>query len=214
MRFTRRLSWPVAGAAVIWGLALAGSSVAQDAAQPSAQGGSDLDPGWQKFCSEDPESKKEVCVVTRQLRAATGQPIAAFTLRESEGKFQFVAAVPPGMQIRPGMQVEIDGASTQRATFTVCIPEFCFADADLPADYVASLKQGNQVTITSVSQNGQPVSFPLSLIGFTKTFDGEAMSIRDRQEAAGELQNELSRRATDARQELIRRQRELNSGGQ
>jgi hypothetical protein len=109
------------------------------------------------------------------------------------------------------MQVEIDGASTQRATFSVCIPDFCFADADVPSDYVSALKRGNELVITSIGQDGKPVKFPISLAGFTASFDGEALRIQDREVAAGQLQDELSKRASEVREELIRRQRELDT---
>ena len=201
---------------VLGAIALAGSigalpSLAQDAAQPAQPGAaaSPDGPGWQKFCNEHPQTKQQICVVTRQMRVATGQSIAAFSVREAGGKYQFVAAVPPGMQLRPGMQVEIDGGNTQRTTFTVCIPEFCFADADLTDDYIAALKRGNELVITAVGQDGRPVDFPISLSGFTASFDGAALRIQDRDVAAGQLQDELSKRASEVREELIRRQQEL-----
>ncbi|MGQ7791799.1 invasion associated locus B family protein [Faunimonas sp. B44] len=194
----------------------AASALAQDAAQQpapapaqAAQGGdAQAQPDWLKLCSQNPENKQNVCVVTRERRAATGQLLAAISLREVENKKILVTAVPPGMLLRPGLQVQIDGGKTQKATYTICFPNLCFAENEVNADYVASLKRGKQLVITTLNQQAKPVNFDISLAGFTAAYDGPAVDPAQLQAEQQKLQDELTKKAEEARQQLIERQRQ------
>ena len=97
-------------AVLVAGSLIGGTATAQQAEQPEGP----QQPVWKKLCGANPQSKQEVCAVTRQLLATTGQVLAAATIQETEGKKKLLIAVPPTMLLRPGMKVEIDGASRKK----------------------------------------------------------------------------------------------------
>lgn len=177
----------------------------------SAQG---AQPEWIKLCSENPENKQQVCVVTRERRAATGQLLAAVSIREVEKKKILVTAVPPGMLLRPGLQVQIDGGKTQKAQYTICFPNLCFAENEVTEDYLASLKKGSQLVITTLNQQAKPVNFDISLAGFTTAYDGPAIDPAQLQAEQQKLQDELKRKAEEARKQLIEKQRQPQQSAQ
>jgi invasion protein IalB len=193
-------------------------TVAQEAAQPAApaapaqeQAAGSSQPDWVKLCSENPENNQQVCVVTRERRAATGQLLAAVSIREMADKKILVTAVPPGMLLRPGLQVVIDGANPTRAGYSICFPNLCFAEAEINADYIGSLKKGSQMVVTTLNQQGKPVNFDISLAGFTAAYDGAAIDPADLQAQQQKLQDELAKKAEAARKQLIERQQQTST---
>ncbi|MDQ0327114.1 invasion protein IalB [Rhodopseudomonas julia] len=169
-------------------------------------------PEWVKLCSENPQNKKQVCVVTRERRAATGQLLAAVSLRETEGKKFLVSAVPPGMLLRPGLQVQIDGGKPTKVQYSICFPNLCFAEAEVNDDFVASMKRGSKLVITTLNQQAKPINFDVSLSGFTSSYEGEAIDPKELQAEQQKLQDELKRKAEQARKQLIEKQQQ--SSGQ
>jgi invasion protein IalB len=184
-------------------------AAAQDSGQQSGQTSKQAavaQPDWVKICGEDPKDKTQVCIVTRERRAATGQLLAVISLAEVKGKIFVRAAVPPGMLLKPGLRVGIDDAKPVKAEYTICLPNLCFAEVEVDGKYVASLKAGNNLTITTLTQQAKQIKFDISLIGFTKSYDGEAIDPKKLQEDQKKLQDELKRKAEEARKQLIQKQ--------
>jgi invasion protein IalB len=187
-----------------------GANQAAPAPAP-AQGGQAAEaagPEWVKLCSENPENNQQICVVSRERRAATGQLLAAVSIREVEDKKFLVAAVPPGMLLRPGLQVQIDGAKPTGLHYSICFPNLCFAESEINAEFVGAMKKGSQLVITTLNQQAKPVNFDLSLKGFTASYDGEAIDPVKLQAEQQKLQDELKRKAEEARRQLIERQQQ------
>ena len=180
------------------------------AQQAEQQQNTPAQPTWKKLCGANPQTKTEVCAVTRQLLATTGQVLAAATIQETEGKKKLLIAVPPTMLLRPGMKVEIDGASEQALTYSICVPNLCFADVEINDEYVASMKRGNNLVITTANQRSQPLNFTISLAGFTKAYDGPGEDPKKLQEEKKKLQDELANKAEEARRKLIEAQQQNN----
>ena len=184
-------------------------ALAQEAGQVAPSGeAAAQEPGWVKLCSENPENKQQICVVSRERRAATGQLLAAVSVREVQDKKFLVTAVPPGMLLRPGLQVQIDGANATNMTYTICFPNLCFAESEVNADFVGSMKRGTQLVITTLNQQAKPVNFDVSLQGFTASYDGEAIDPAKLQAEQQKLQDELKRKAEEARRQLIEKQQQ------
>ena len=86
-RFKNHLTgMTVAVAAVI---ATIGGAGAQTVEPPA-------DTPWVKICNTDPQSNKEICVVTQELRTDTGQFLASVAVREIAGEARktLLLAVP------------------------------------------------------------------------------------------------------------------------
>jgi invasion protein IalB len=208
--------------ALIFGLAMAPLAVlAQDAAAPdvtapaaapppAAPGGAGPTPDqpWVKLCNTDPASKKELCLVIQELRAETGQFIASATIRQITGdtKISFIAAVPPGMLIQPGLRVQVDQGKQFPVKYGICFPNACYGELDIDDAFIASMKSGNQVIITTLSQQGKGVNFPLTLAGFTKAMEGKGLDAKAAKDRQDDLNKALQARAEEARKKLIEQQ--------
>jgi invasion protein IalB len=211
-------AWPALAQDAAEGEAPAAEQPAAEAQQPAAdqqaegQQGAGQQPDWVKLCSQNPQNNQQVCVVTRERRAVTGQLLAAVSVREVGDKKVLVTAVPPGMLLRPGLQVQIDGANATKVDYTICFPNLCFAEAEIKPDYVSAMKRGSTLVVTTLNQQAKPVNFDISLAGFTKSYDGEAIDPQRLQAEQQRLQDELRRKAEATRRQLIERQQQ--SGAQ
>jgi invasion protein IalB len=162
-------------------------------------------PEWVKVCSTDPNSKKEVCLISRDVRAETGQTIASVALREIKGepKRFFLAAMPPGLLIQPGIRIVVDQREPQPGKFSICFPNACYAEVEVKDDFVPALKKGTQIIIQAMNQQAKTVGFPVTLGGFTKAYDGPPLDPKLVADQQQKLQDELTRRAEEARKRYL-----------
>ncbi|ODN70802.1 invasion associated locus B family protein [Methylobrevis pamukkalensis] len=116
------------------------------------------------------------------------------------------------MLIQPGMRVQIDKNKQEAAKYTICFPNACFAELVVDDAFVASLKKGNNLVLTTLNQQGKGVSFQLSLSGFTAAYDGAALDTEALQRQQQKLQEELQRKAKEAQQKLIDAQQKATDG--
>ena len=113
-------------------------------AQAQAQANNANAPHWMKFCSEDTKTKKQLCAITQELKAETGQFLASISLRELEGakRKALVIAITPGMLLRHGLTIQIDKGKQIKGTFSICFPNACFSDVAVDATFVEQMKKG------------------------------------------------------------------------
>jgi invasion protein IalB len=159
---------------------------------------------WTKICGKDQEANKEICLTTQEARADTGQLLASALVREvqDDPKKQFIVSVPVGMLLRPGMRVVVDQAGPQPIAYSVCFPNACYGDMEINAEYVAKLKKGQSLVIQTLNQVGRTINFPLSLKEFAKAYDGPPTDLKVVEEQQKKLQDELQKRAEEARKRL------------
>jgi len=185
------------------GLGLAADGAwAQETAAPANEG---EPPAWLKVCSVDAQVSKNVCIVKQDLLTNTGQFLASLQLREVEGDTdrRLIAAVPPGMLIQPGLQVQVDKNKHRKLKYGICFPNACFAELPIDDEFIAELKKGGQLTLTTLSQQGKPRPFPFTLIGFTAVYDGPGLDPKQLQSQQQNLRSELEKRAEEQRKKLI-----------
>ena len=163
---------------------------------------------WAKLCNTDPGSGKELCLTIQEVRADTGQFIASATIRTIAGdtKKSLIVAVPPGMLLQPGLRIQIDDGQQTEVNYGICFPNACYGELDVDDAFIGRLKSGGQMTVTTLNQQAKPVNFPMTLAGFTRTFDGKGMDQSALQARESELADALARRAENARQKLIEQQ--------
>ncbi len=77
-------------------------------------------------------------------------------------------------------------------------------------NFVDAMKAGGQLTISTLNQGEKIVTFPLTLIGFTKVYDGEGLDQAGAQARQSELNEALQARAAEARKKLIEQQQTGN----
>jgi invasion protein IalB len=196
-------------------LALAAGAVTALLATVSAAAQQAADSPWVKICNTDPSSQQKVCLITQELRTDTGQFLASLAIREVDGEARrrLLASVPVGMLLQPGLQLQIDDKEAVRAQYSICFPNACYAELPLDNDaMIKQMKAGGKLRLTVLNQQAKPVPFEMSLVGFTATYDGAGMAPEELQARNEELQQELNRRAEEARQRLIEEQRKATEG--
>jgi invasion protein IalB len=166
-------------------------------------------PDWEKVCGNVNEQQE--CHISRKRLAATGQPIAQFLVIEREEKKLLQVAVPPVALIQPGVQIKIDDGEPTGVKYVVCTPGECLALGEINADFIAKLKRGGNVIITMVNPQGKPVSFDISLVGFTAAYDGPGIDPEEAQARQQRLEDELKRKADEAREKLMQLQQQQSS---
>jgi len=188
------------------------ASLAQDkpaAAAPAAPAAGATDAGadnpWNKLCGEDARTKKQVCFTVRELRTDSGQFLASAGVREVDGETRKILLVqtPVAMLIQPGIRVQVDQNTQVPGKFTICMPNACFAEIPITEEFTASMKKGKDLIITTQNQQAKALNFPISLSGFTTSYEGPAIDTAALQRQRDQLASEVQRKAKEAQQKLL-----------
>jgi len=138
---------------------------------------------WQKICQENPENKKQVCVLT-QILGVESQAIAKIDIIEmkDEPRKRLNISVPLGMRLQPGMRVTLDKEPVS-VPFVICNPiqgggATCIGDAEVDAAFIAKLKKANAVYLQMVNGVGRTLSLPISNADFGKAYDGPGVDAK------------------------------------
>jgi len=190
------------GSALALLVVVAGASAVPAVAQ-------DVDDAWLKICNTDPQAKKQVCLITQELRTDAGQFLTSVAIRETPGEARktLIASVPVGMLIQPGVQLQIDGGQPSEAKYSICFPNACYAELPIDAGFISRMKAGGKLQITTINQQAKQVRFDMTLIGFTASYDGDGIDPQALQQKQATLQQELNKKAQEARDRLVAEQR-------
>jgi invasion protein IalB len=165
---------------------------------------------WTKFClkgqpgqTPDPNAK-QVCFTGKDARVESGQPVAAAVLIEPEGQDRKILRItlPLGMQLVHGTRVIIDQAQPMTAPYVICFTNGCMADYEANADMIGKLKKGQGLVLQAINATGQPISLVMPLGDFAKAYEGPPTDPKVFEEQQRKLQEELQRRADEARKKL------------
>jgi invasion protein IalB len=165
---------------------------------------------WTKFCLKgqpgqppDPNAK-QVCFTGKDARVESGQPVAAAVLIEPEGQDRKILRVtlPLGMQLVHGTRVIVDQNQPMTAPYVICFTNGCMADYEANADMIGKLKKGQGLVLQAINATGQPISLTMPLNDFAKAYDGAPTDPKVFEEQQRKLQEELQRRADEARKKL------------
>ncbi|WP_173931849.1 invasion associated locus B family protein [Chelativorans sp. Marseille-P2723] len=182
-----RLPAALFGALCMVGIGGSGQALAQQAQQEPPQ-------GWFKACTK--QEDVDVCNVQFLRRAETGQLLTSVNLIEVKGKVNrsvLQIAVPSGRLIPPGIGLQVDGGTTQKIEYAICVPDRCVAEAPLTDQVVSAFKRGSELTLTSVNFQNQPNPIKVTLQGFTNAFDGEPLQQSDLDERQKRLEEFVSK---------------------
>jgi len=187
------------------------------AAPPGAPGQSAQAPGgdqqpvqliyspWTKFCLKGQEANaKQVCFTGKDARIESGMPVVAAVLIEPEGETKKLLRVtlPLGMQLIHGTRVIIDQNQPLTAPYVICFTNGCMADYEATPDMVVKMKKAQGMMVQAINSTGQPISLGLPLADFAKAYDGPPTDPKVFEEQQKKLQEELQRRADEARKKL------------
>jgi invasion protein IalB len=185
----------------------------QGQAQGQGQGGQQqvqlIYSPWTKFCLKGQEANpKQVCFTGKDARIESGMPVIAAVLIEPEGQERKVLRVtlPLGMQLVHGTRVIIDQNQPMTAPYVICFTNGCMADYEANADMITKMKKGQGLIVQAINSTGQPISLALPLADFAKAYDGPPTDPKVFEEQQRKLQEELQRRADEARKKLENQQ--------
>jgi hypothetical protein len=85
------------------------------------------------------------------------------------------------------------------------------SDYELTADMLANLKKGQNLIVQAINSNGAPLTLPLPLAEFAKAYDGPPTDPKVFEETQKKLQEELQKRAAEARAKLEATQQNAGS---
>jgi invasion protein IalB len=178
----------------------AGQQQAQGAEQPQL-----IYSPWTKFCLKGQEANaKQVCFTGKDGRVESGMPVVAAVLIEPENEPKKVLRVtlPLGMSIQPGTRVIVDNGQPMTGPYVICFNNGCMADYEASSELIGKLKKGQGLVIQGINGSGQPISLVVPLGDFAKAYDGAPTDPKVFEEQQKKLQEELQRRAEDARKRL------------
>lgn len=160
---------------------------------------------WAKFCGkgQDPNAK-QVCFTGKDARTEAGQPVVAAALIEPDGepKKLFRITLPSPLQLQYGTRLIVDQQQPMTGPFFTCFANGCMADYEATPDMVTKLKGGQVLTIQAINLAGAAISFPLPLTDFKKANEGPPTDPKVFEEQQKKLQEELQKRADEARKKL------------
>jgi invasion protein IalB len=159
---------------------------------------------WVKICGKGQDTNnKEVCVVTKDGRLENGVPVAIVQLFEPEGAQKVLrVTVPLGMQLQHGTRIVVDQDQPMQSPYKICFPVGCMSDYPASDDLVNKLKKGQAITIQAINMQGTAISLPMPLKDFARALDGPPTDPKVFQEQQQKLQEELQKKADEARQKL------------
>jgi len=146
----------------------------------------------------------KVCFTGKDARTEAGQPVVAAALIEPDGepKKLFRITLPSPLQLQYGTRVIVDQQPPLTGPFFTCFANGCMADYEATPDLVGKLKHGQMLTIQAINLAGSAISFPLPLVDFAKANEGPPTDPKVFEEQQKKLQDELQKRADEARKKL------------
>jgi invasion protein IalB len=190
-------------------LALPVAALAQAEGAAPAAGAESI---WIKVCSTDQASKQKVCMTRADLRGENGSFVSSVTIQQigEEKRYGVGVLMPLGVLLQPGVKLAVDGAPLVTAQFTICLPQppICVGSVGAQGDFVDAFRKGGKLTMTAQNNQGKEVNLDVSLVGFSKVFDGEGIDPQQAEARQKELNEALQKRAEEARQKLIEQQKQ------
>jgi invasion protein IalB len=174
-------------------------------AAPEAQQPQLIYSPWTKFCLKGQETNaQQVCFTGKDGRIESGMPVVAAVLIEPEGDTKKVLRVtlPLGMQLPQGTRVIVDQGQPMNAPYIICFTNGCMADYEASAELIGKLKKGQGLVVQGINSQGQPISLVLPLTDFGKAYDGPPTDPKVFEEQQKKLQDDLQKRAEEARKKL------------
>jgi invasion protein IalB len=160
---------------------------------------------WTKFCLKGQEaSAKQVCFTGKDGRVESGMPVVAAVLIEPEAEQKKILRVtlPLGMSLAPGTRVIVDGGQPMTGPYVICFSNGCMADYEASGELIGKLKKGQGLVVQGINSSNQAISLTVPLGDFAKAYEGPPTDPKVFEEQQKKLQDELQRRAEDARKKL------------
>lgn len=181
------------------------AAAGQPAAPPAEQQVQLIYAPWTKFCLKGQDAgAKQVCFTGKDGRIESGQPVVAAVVIEPEGEPKKILRVtlPLGMLLVHGTRIIVDSNQPAQSPYVICFQNGCMSDYEVSPELLGNMKKGQNLVVQAISSNGQPVTLALPLSDFAKAYDGPPTDPKVFEENQKKLQEELQKRAEEARKKL------------
>lgn len=167
---------------------------------------------WTKVCG-NAGPNKQICFTTRDFVQAKDQPpliaLAVYDVKGEDPIIRFL--MPPGLLLKPGIRFSTDKGAQQEGSYTICLPNGCFAETKIKTAIVDQMKKGTTLNVVAKNSINAEVTFSVPLAGFGKAFDGPAVDPKvlqaEQEKQQQDLQKSLEDRAKQQRQSLEQQQK-------
>jgi invasion protein IalB len=165
---------------------------------------------WVKLCNKDADPKaKRICVTVKDGRVESGLLVVSVAIIEMDGEAKKLLrmSLPYGVALQHGTRLIVDQGQPATSPFVTCLPPVvppggCIADYEASADMIGRMKKGQVLTVQAIHMNGQAMSPQMDLKDFAKAYDGPPTDPKVFEEQQKKLQDELQKRAEEARKRL------------
>ena len=161
---------------------------------------------WTKFCLKGQEANaQQVCFTGKDGRVESGMPVVAAVLIEPEGegaKKVLRVTLPLGMMLPQGTRVIVDQGQPMNAPYVICFTNGCMADYEASGELIGKLKKGQGLAVQGMNSQGQVITLVLPLGDFGKAYEGPPTDPKVFEEQQKKLQDDLQKRAEEARKKL------------
>ena len=165
---------------------------------------------WVKLCNKDADPKaKRICVTVKDGRVESGLLVVSVAIIEMDGEAKKLLrmSLPYGVALQHGTRLIVDQGQPATSPFVTCLPPVvppggCIADYEASADMIGRMKKGQVLTVQAIHMNGQAMSPQMDLKDFAKAYDGPPTDPKVFEEQQKKLQDELQKRADEARKRL------------
>jgi invasion protein IalB len=165
---------------------------------------------WVKLCNKDADPKaKRICVTVKDGRVESGLLVVSVAIIEMDGEQKKLLrmSLPYGVALQHGTRLIVDQGAPATSPFVTCLPPVvppggCIADYEASMDLINRMKKAQILTVQAIHMNGQAMSPQLDMKDFAKAYDGPATDPKVFEEQQKKLQDELQKRAEEARKKL------------
>lgn len=181
------------------------------------------------------DEKKEVSICLthhERLDGNSGMVLVSAAVRQIDGqdKQHFMVMVPLGMLIPPGMRASIypkdqwelvqknekvDEAKLKgiKLAYTLCHPAGCTAEVEATPELITDLRTSGGLVVFAINAGGQPVGFPVPLVGFEQAYTGGPVDNKQYGEARRALMQQIAQRQHDLMEEQKKQQQQQGAPG-
>ena len=181
------------------------------------------------------DEKKEVSICLthhERLDGNSGMVLVSAAVRQIDGqdKQHFMVMVPLGMLIPPGMRASIypkdqwelvqknekvDEAKLKgiKLAYTLCHPAGCTAEVEATPELINDLRTSGGLVVFAINAGGQPVGFPVPLVGFEQAYTGGPVDNKQYGEARRALMQQIAQRQHDLMEEQKKQQQQQGAPG-
>ena len=127
---------------------------------------------WNVQCVEREDGVKRCRMSQALVRANPRREVFRWVVvANQEAELENILSAPVGVALRPGVELQVEGAEPIPVPYEVCGRQWCQARVTMVAAVVDTMAAGNPVQVTYVTQRGQRLSMEVTARGYRDALD-------------------------------------------